>query len=159
MSVNIVELMPQDWRRYRTLRLDSLRTDPAAFGANLDALLERPDDYWIDILRTARLRTKSWAFFAESDGELVASIGSYRTDADLVELTGMYVVPALRSRGIGRMLIEAIQPVLQDAGFQTWFLYVAEGQVPAIRLYQACGFTQVPSNWEGKLRFEKSLGI
>jgi ribosomal protein S18 acetylase RimI-like enzyme len=66
------------------------------------------------------------------------SVWTGRPEAYLQEL---YVVPALRGRGIGRALLEATMAAAREAGASGIDLATGETDTAARALYESCGFT------------------
>ncbi len=61
-------------------------------------------------------------------------------DPDRADLYSMWVEPAARRLGVGRCLVETIVSWARDAQALELILDVAEGNLPAVRLYQGFGF-------------------
>jgi GNAT superfamily N-acetyltransferase len=57
----------------------------------------------------------------------------------------MYVVPAARRQGFGRLIIAALERHARSFGFKTILLETGVGQPDAQRLYESCGYTAVPA--------------
>lgn len=97
---------------------------------------ERPDG-----LAVLRFRTAIWT------GE---------PEAHLQEL---YVVPALRGRGIGRTLLEATMAAAREAGATGIDLNTGETDTAARALYASCGFTNREGGPDGPsmLFYEREL--
>ena len=55
-------------------------------------------------------------------------------------LEGWYVEPDFRRRGVGRALVEALLDELRGEGVTRVFLEVRGSNLPAHKLYAACGF-------------------
>ncbi len=60
--------------------------------------------------------------------------------AHIATLTGMFVAPWARGRGLARALVLAIEAGAREAGFKVINLDVRETQVNAIKLYEALGY-------------------
>lgn len=65
-------------------------------------------------------------------------------DEDEVELARIIVDPAVRGRGIGSALIQALLGPGREAGMSEIFLRVRPENAVAIRTYLRCGFADVP---------------
>ena len=81
-------------------------------------------------------------FIAERDGQMA---GFHWTKVHRPDLGEVYVVgvdPAEQGSGLGRALTLAGLRHLRDRGVAEAMLYVDEDNVPAIRMYEALGFTR-----------------
>ena len=81
-------------------------------------------------------------FIAETDGQMA---GFHWTKVHRPDLGEVYVVgvdPAEQGSGLGRALTLAGLGHLRDLGVAQAMLYVDEDNVPAIRMYEALGFTR-----------------
>lgn len=128
------------------MRLDALRTDPAAFAASLHQNQSHPPDYWQQRLHQAGKSSGSWLTFAERQGVLVGMVGAMIKDRpDEAELISMWVRPECRGLGIGKLLVNSQLRVLRrDASAaKQAYLTVHNSQTAAIELYRASGFRVV----------------
>ena len=66
-----------------------------------------------------------------------------RTAADEAEILTLAVAPALRRRGLARMLLEQAMDTARARGAAALFLEVAQGNVPALAAYDALQFAAV----------------
>jgi GNAT superfamily N-acetyltransferase len=84
------------------------------------------------------------------------SIWSGKLDAYLEEL---YVVPELRSKGIGRVLLEAAMETARAAGATRMDLNTGETDTAARALYEGAGFTNREGSEDGPsmLYYEREL--
>lgn len=77
---------------------------------------------------------------AEDAGQYVACIGLRQFSDDVGEIKRLYVVPAARGRGLGRLLVERIIVAAREIGYRSLLLdtlpFMKEAQV----LYVALGF-------------------
>ncbi len=76
------------------------------------------------------------------------------------ELTRMYVAPAFRRRGGGRVLLGAIEDAARSLGMSSVRLDTRHDLVEARSLYLACGYAEVPAFNAGPYAdhwFEKEL--
>jgi GNAT superfamily N-acetyltransferase len=86
-----------------------------------------------------------------------------RLDDATAELKRMYVQPAVRGRGIGRALVEALEREARQLGMSKIALETGTRLAPAIRLYGAMGYSPIPlfgeylSSPDTSLCFGKSL--
>lgn len=84
------------------------------------------------------------------------SVWTGKPEAHLQEL---YVVPALRGRGVGRMLLAAAMDAARQAGATGVDLNTGETDVAARALYESCGFTNREGGPDGPsmLFYEREL--
>jgi ribosomal-protein-alanine N-acetyltransferase len=76
------------------------------------------------------------------DGGMIGLI-LMRTVADEAEVLTLAVAPGRQREGAGRTLLEAGLGLAAAAGAREAFLDVAADNTPALRLYEAAGFTEV----------------
>jgi ribosomal protein S18 acetylase RimI-like enzyme len=93
----------------------------------------------------AQLRFRPWAY---SDGPHAHSY-----------LEELYVVPALRGKGLGRALLETAMDVARDEGATHMELGTSEDDVEARGLYESAGFTNREGRPDGPvmLFYEREL--
>jgi ribosomal-protein-alanine N-acetyltransferase len=79
---------------------------------------------------------------AEENGSVVGySVVLFAVpDADLANIA---VAPEMRGRGIGRLLLDRAIAAARSVGTRSVFLEVRASNEPAIRMYQAAGFTEL----------------
>ncbi|HJP82747.1 MAG TPA: GNAT family N-acetyltransferase [Fimbriimonadaceae bacterium] len=136
--MRIIKISPERWQEYRSIRLEALKTDPDAFGATLKATLQRPDEWWANVLQIAKSDPDKTVVFAEVEGELVGMAGAYPEDEDgCVDVVGMFVRPDQRGKGIGRALLQA---VVDEVQADTIRLCVNASMPAAVALYRSFGF-------------------
>jgi GNAT superfamily N-acetyltransferase len=83
-------------------------------------------------------------FIAEADGQAVGGCALIRNDDGSFELAKMAVDPAMRGHGIGRALGEAAIAKARALGAPRVELESNTRLTPAITLYRALGFVEVP---------------
>ncbi|AMO23151.1 GNAT family N-acetyltransferase [Ramlibacter solisilvae] len=130
----------RDAADYRTLRLRSFMEHPEAFTTSYEEL-ERQSLQDTE-KRLAALHMKLWGAFR--DGKLCGYVGLDREtrvkSRHKATLVGMYVEPEFSGRGTGRALIQALLREARADGIELVVLTVTEGDGPAARLYERCGF-------------------
>ncbi|GIE80729.1 N-acetyltransferase [Actinoplanes philippinensis] len=132
-------LTTDDWKIWRELRLAALTEAPYAFGSRLA-------DWQGDGDREERWRDRlaipgSYNLVVTVDGQPVGMASGVPAGEDgVAELISMYVAPAGRGRGVGDVLIAAVERWARDRGAHTLRLAVAEGNHHAIALYRRAGF-------------------
>jgi ribosomal-protein-alanine N-acetyltransferase len=85
----------------------------------------------------------SFARQAVAAGDVIQGFTLSRVVAGEVELLLVAVDPALRRRGIGRLLVEQVAVDARRFGATTLFLEVRENNAAARQLYRALGFVDV----------------
>ncbi len=76
------------------------------------------------------------------DGQ-VAAYGGYWQIFNEGHITNIAVKRALRKRGLGSMLVEALKKVAKEAGITSMTLEVRQSNASAIALYEKAGFKSV----------------
>jgi GNAT superfamily N-acetyltransferase len=64
------------------------------------------------------------------------------------EIKRMYVVPAERGRGVGRVLLTALEGEARSLGLSRLFLETGTRQHAAMAMYERAGFSRVPAYGE-----------
>jgi GNAT superfamily N-acetyltransferase len=81
--------------------------------------------------------------YDEGDGEALCAGGLKRLGADMAEVKRMYVVPAARSRGVGRELLAALEDAARDLGYARVRLDTGALQPGARALYESAGYRAI----------------
>jgi ribosomal protein S18 acetylase RimI-like enzyme len=139
--IELRALTPEDWAVWRELRLAALEEAPHAFGSRLA-------DWQGDGDRGERWRARlslpgSYNLVALLDGRPVGmASGVPAGDGDVVELISMWVAPAARGRGVGDLLVRAVERWARQAHAKVVRLCVADGNEAASVLYRRNGFVE-----------------
>lgn len=138
----IRRIQPADSLGLRTVRLQALRLDPAAFGSSYEREADLPDDEWGRRAHESSYGTRQCLFVAEADERFVGMAGAYTPDNEptVRHLYGMWVEPGARSAGIGRELVDAISRWSIEAGAAEVQLWVVKDNLVARGLYTGAGF-------------------
>jgi GNAT superfamily N-acetyltransferase len=94
------------------------------------------------------------------DGEPVAIGGLRDLETPIAEVKSMYVAPAARGHGIGRLLLERLEGIAAEHGCGGVRLDTAFHMTAAIALYRDLGYREIPAYNEGPnadLWFERDL--
>lgn len=125
-----------DGRRLRAIRLRALLDAPNAFDATLADAERRSPEEWED--QVERLPTFVWR---EGDTDLGMVRGApHDRDPEVGYLISMWVAQGARGRGVGAALVREVVAWARERGLRRLVLDVADGNAPARRLYERCGF-------------------
>jgi GNAT superfamily N-acetyltransferase len=80
----------------------------------------------------------------DDDGIAVACGGVTRFDDSRGELKRMYVVPAARGRGLGRVLLDELERHARRLDFAALVLETGDRQEAALALYRKSGYARIP---------------
>jgi ribosomal protein S18 acetylase RimI-like enzyme len=149
-DVSVVALGPPDWRDLRAIRLEALRSEPAAYSSSYEETLEWSDEDW----RRRLTNDHRLHLLARVQNRPIGIVGGYlgsdEGDDIVAEVFGMYVTSEYRGRGIGRLLLTALIDHLSALPQISMIrLGVTETQDPARTLYESVGFQVVGKADEG----------
>ncbi len=131
----IDRLQPDDWQRFRTLRLSALRDAPDAFWTTYEQSLGQPEAFWRD-----RLATPRTAYFTTSGDDGLVGVGPDPGDDTEAVIISMWVSPHARGQGVGERLARAAIEFAREVGFPAVKLEVVDTNIAAVRLYERLGF-------------------
>jgi RimJ/RimL family protein N-acetyltransferase len=143
LTMHVERLSAVHVQSYRALMLQAYEQSAEAFTSSVTERLAMPMAWWEE--RVAHKAGTSVVFGALVDGALV---GAARLDFETRERTrhkgtlfGMYVSPAVRGQGIGRMLVQAVLTYARSRPDTALIqLALTEGNAAALALYESCGF-------------------
>jgi len=138
-DISISLLRESDWELWRDLRFEALRDSPAAFGETLAEARERDEDSWRSAWRTDPPLPRFIAAIDAAPRGMCSIALAENLDFQPL-LIAMWISPAARGRGLGRMLLDASVDWCASNGYRQLRLGVAEDNEPAERLYQRYGF-------------------
>jgi GNAT superfamily N-acetyltransferase len=129
----------EDWRDVRALRLRALADAREAFEMTLAQAEQWTDDDWMR--RVAKGDERVTLVEEDEDGNLVGmAVGLFDPAARVAYLVGMFVDPGKRRAGVGRGLVEAVESWARQVDATRIELEVNPKMMPAVRLYERCGF-------------------
>jgi GNAT superfamily N-acetyltransferase len=138
----------EDWRAVRALRLRALADAPEAFEMTLAQAEQWTDEDWRRRVAEGEERVTFVEEDEDEDGSLVGmAVGLFEPAARVAHLVGMFVEPRRRRAGLGRGLVEAVESWARRVDATRIELEVNPDLVPAVRLYERCGF-----EWSGHSR-------
>jgi ribosomal protein S18 acetylase RimI-like enzyme len=85
------------------------------------------------------------------DGEPVAIGGVRDLAGPVAEVKSMYVTPAARGRGLGRLLLERLESIAAERGCEAVRLDTAAHLTAAIALYRDLGYHEIPAYNDGPI--------
>jgi ribosomal protein S18 acetylase RimI-like enzyme len=137
-------LTPDDAALYRDIRLEGLADSPDAFGSTLEAEMNRPFDAFAQRLADTYI-------VGAFSGTHLAGVAGFAVQAGPKHghkglLWGMYIRPAYRGLGPGRMLVEAIIDHARER-VELLQLLVVSDNLAARRLYEGLGFVEYGIEW------------
>ena len=131
-----------DWERLRDVRLRALASDPEAFLETVEQARDFPESRWRDRATPSESQA---TFVAEDHGSWDAMVTSFVADDPAVAyLVGMWVAPELRGSGVAAALVERVLEWARAGGRARVVLSVEPGNDRAARLYEKCGFVELP---------------
>ena len=80
-----------------------------------------------------------FGFILEDNGVTAGYICATALFED-AEIPKVAVFPSFRRKGYGKRLVDAVIAAAREKGAEHIFLEVRENNLPAVRLYEACGF-------------------
>ncbi|MGK5628007.1 N-acetyltransferase family protein [Streptomyces sp. URMC 123] len=137
--IELQVLTPDDWGRWRELRLAALAEAPYAFGSTLA-------DWQGDGDREERWRARlsipdSYNVLAELGGRPAGMVSGVLQPRDgTVELISLWVGEQARGQGVGDRLVRAVVRWAVGRGAEAVRLAVTPGNAHALALYRRHGF-------------------
>jgi GNAT superfamily N-acetyltransferase len=105
-------------------------------------------------LPTGSFRKPTGTFLVGEVNGLAVACGGVRAceggPAGVGEIKRMYVEPALRGRGLGRLLLAALEEEGRRLGYDRLWLETGTAQPEALRLYETSGWSPIPKYGEYK---------
>jgi putative acetyltransferase len=96
-------------------------------------------------LSDAEVRPGDGAFLIAYLDDVAVGCGAVRRlDETTAEIKRMYVDPSVRSRGIGRALVEALEREARLVDLTTIVLETGTRLASAVKLYEAMGYARIP---------------
>ena len=126
---------------FKTVRLGALEDSPSAFGSTYAREAAFSDSEWLT--RAVNMNGDRKIGYLAMDNGAGCGIAAgflYEQDSTKAQLVSMWVAPAYRGAGLGRVLVNAISEWARDRGVRTLLLMVTSSNVGAIRFYERLGF-------------------
>lgn len=140
-GITVRRIREDEWKAFRSLRLDALRTDPLAFGSTLARETAYPQEKWQAWCKDGATGKRNATFVATSpSGELVGMVGTFSAEGT-PHVWGMWTRPAWRNRGIGHRLMEhLLNWINRSFATRSVILDVNPSQAAAVSIYTANRF-------------------
>ena len=136
--MKIITLPPEDWPKYRAVRLEALQNDPQAFGATYKDDSAKSESEWKSRLENPN---NIYVFAQDQDNDtLVGMMGAFKKEGDVWYVVGVYVNSQFRGKGISTQLIEHLLEKFKQKNGKNIELMVNINQASAIALYKKFGF-------------------
>jgi ribosomal protein S18 acetylase RimI-like enzyme len=136
-SFRVDVLIEDDWPRLQDIRLTALNTDPDAFLATYEREKAYGERRW-----RQEFSRGEWNVMCVDDQD-VGLVGSTR-EADMplheCDLEFLWIAPDLRRAGVATTLLRTVLDRLRDSGVRIVWLWILNGNDPAMRLYEQFGF-------------------
>jgi len=141
-GVDVRPLRAGEGARLRALRLRALRDAPLAFASSFEIEVARPDWYWADRADASARASDSVVFVADDGGRWIAMAASRWFDqpAGIAQLWGMWVEPAARGIGLGRLLVDRVVSWATERGADRLRLGVADRAPEVAAFYEHLSF-------------------
>ena len=133
-----VEVLTEDeWPRLQSIRLTALHQDPSAFLFSHEKEESYGEQEW-----SQELSRGQWNIMV-SDHKDIGLLGVTREETMSEQecyLEYLWIAPEFRRDGVAALLLETVLARLRASGVHTVWLYILDGNYPAMRLYQRFGF-------------------
>jgi ribosomal protein S18 acetylase RimI-like enzyme len=145
ISFQVKVLAENDWARLRDIRLTALRVDPTAFLSSYQTELAFAEQQWRE-----QFSRGEWHIMRA--GALDVGLVGVTREPDMPArecyLEYLWVARGFRRRGVATHLLRAVLDSLRYSGVQTVWLYILDGNDPAMRLYRGFGFQSTDERQE-----------
>jgi ribosomal protein S18 acetylase RimI-like enzyme len=134
-------ICPQSVATFKAVRLRALQDTPLAFGSTYARESQLSEAEWSQrVTQWNGDRSVCYLAWDEDEGCGIAAGFLDREDATKAHLVSMWVAPAQRRRGVGRLLVEGIIDWARGGGAKTLRLMVTSSNDVAARFYERLGF-------------------
>ncbi|MEM0923017.1 MAG: GNAT family N-acetyltransferase [Pseudomonadota bacterium] len=139
--LRITTLTPEDWPRFRSIRLLALQDAPDAFAETLVEAQARREAEWSALLARLSGRAGACLLAHTANTDLGIAIGeAWEGRPDSAGLFALWVAPEGRRQGVARMLIRKVADWARLHRFTDLLLEVGAANAGAIALYSESEF-------------------
>lgn len=146
VTVYIVRrLTPEDAAKFRDLRLYALKETPEAYGSTYEETVDQTVEDFSLRIKSNEVKGSFILGAFEQQENLVGVVGLQREigikNSHKAYVWGMYVAPAARRRGVGKLLMSYLMAeARQIPGLERLLLTVVTEKKNALQLYSSFGF-------------------
>ena len=130
MSTVIIKLSPDNWQKYRDIRLIALKSDPLAFASSYEQEIQFDEQIWRQNIHNM--------WFAMVNSQVVGMIGMLiieeSKNTNIGYVVSLWVSPQFQKRQIGQALVRAIQNFAAPKNLKKLILEVTASNQAAIGL-------------------------
>lgn len=140
MTPTVRRIRASEWRAWRSLRLRSLREDPAVFGSTYERESAFPDEVWQERTGAAASGADRAMFVAEEGEGLVGCAGALTDEEGVAKIIAVWIAPEARGRGLGARVVGEALAWCRAAGKPFARLLVTADNDTARAVYRRVGF-------------------
>ena len=158
--LEIKPLPPEEWHKYRELRLNALKQSPNEFIRSFEEEAPIPKEVWVKKLEEAQKGKNFWLFFGMEVGHdpvamISASLGEGDKISHIATIAGPYVLPESREDGLSVKLIKTvIQELSKNPEVRKARAFIAMDQRDLVAAYGSLGFN-IMGELVGEIKTEK----
>ncbi len=130
----------RDWQPHdRTLAAELIQSVLTEYGLTAEPAAADHDVFQVE---DAYWRTGGEFWVVEWQGRLVGTAAFYPVSRgqQAVEIRKMYLLPESRGQGLGTFLLQTLEQVISDRGFQQIWVETASRLKEAVKLYERSGY-------------------
>lgn len=166
MAIGVRRITAEEWPLLRELRLAGLLDAPQAFGQRHETAAAEPETEWQAAARASAQGNRRIWFIARDEAAMALGLvqARRRPEHDCL-LFSMWVAPAARRAGVGRLLVDAVDEWAVGWGGRRIVLWVFGTNEGALRFYQRLGFHVLDDGPDtesgiafGALAMERTIG-
>ncbi|MFD0679289.1 MULTISPECIES: GNAT family N-acetyltransferase [unclassified Paenibacillus] len=136
MSIRIRQYQPSDHEFVMKLHVEGLNQFNASIGnPGLDIDMERIEEIYLN---------NNGEFIVGLINDQIVSMGAYRKyDSETAEIKRIRIDQNYQKRGIGQLILTALESSAKDKGYQKLILDTTVKQLPAQKLFERNGYIEI----------------
>lgn len=142
----LIQFTAKDWEIYKGIRLESLKSDPQAFGSNLKREEAFNEEKWKARLAPFSNTSKSITVGIKdnSTNRVVGTMASFSTEKEIAVIVGVFILNEYRGMKLANYLMAYLIEIINSKNeFKRIQLSVSKEQTSAVMLYKKFGFNVV----------------